>query len=65
MMGEPRVGDLGDEPSSSDLSGLATKRPGAIPRLLAPCGRRAGVAGLNGPACVETDKRGPLPYIVW
>lgn len=47
---------LGD-PSSSELSGLATNRPGATPLLLAPCGRRGGVPKDDEP-CVETESLG-------
>lgn len=63
--------DLGDSPSSSELSGFATKRPRPIVRVLAPSGLRAADPGVaaaptgaeaepEGPAGpdVETDSRG-------
>lgn len=54
VMGDGRAGDLGEDGSSSELSGLATKSPGAT-RFLAPWGRRAG--GVDVDAWLEKDGR--------
>lgn len=60
VTGEVLVGEV----SWSELSGLATKSPGPALRL-APIGRRPIVDGgvedgaeVEGPACVDTDRRG-------
>jgi hypothetical protein len=51
--------DFGEPASSSELSGLAMMNPGGWPRRRAPWGRRDGAGeGVDGPAEVETERRG-------